>query len=388
MNNLSFIYAVILFFIGLLASETYMKWFKTASSSALKKENIMNTKSEEAGKGGSISTGIDKLFEWNKGTTPVYFLSHGGPTFMYGDIDLGGDLGAFKTTQSIGKFIRNEIKPNFLIVVSAHWQSKGCNLVEISVPESAPDAEGSEGFSGLGRSDHQLADPLENKLIYDFYGFPDKLYKEEFHTRGNVALSKDIAKTINSSDDGLRAKLVRRGLDHGVWVPLKVAFSDSKPKDAYWDLDIPLVQVSLLGSDDFEAQYKLGQVLSKYRSMGGLVLTSGMSVHNLYHLQTMRTLKKAFPYVDQFHNTLRNIILTADNNGQKLNILNKTLSGLAAKELLAAAHPTLEHFMPIVVGLGAGEGITADDKYHISELYCAAVSSMGWMILQFGKYKD
>jgi aromatic ring-opening dioxygenase catalytic subunit (LigB family) len=298
---------------------------------------------------------IASLFDTTKPKTPVYFVSHGGPTFMYPD-DSFGEPGAYRAVSKVGKFIKNQIKPNFIVVVSAHWE--GLNKIEVSVPKDT------------------FGDNLENELIYDFYGFPSHMYKEQFHSKGNVALSKDIKSTLK--EHGLNAQLTPRGLDHGVWVPFKVAFSTNKADDEhYWDLDMPLVQVSLQNTADFDTHRKLGQALNKYRELGGVVICSGMSVHNLRDLGAAMGSNKPMPYVTPFNKILSDIVTktTGDERFKEFETLNSE-----HKQLYHKAHPTVEHFMPIVVAAGAADSEPA------KELYNSAQLSLGWGIYQFGDY--
>ncbi|CDO92358.1 unnamed protein product [Kluyveromyces dobzhanskii CBS 2104] len=289
--------------------------------------------------------------------TPVFFLSHGGPTFMYSEKEkdiFGGDIGAFRTVRAVGQTVIQDIKPKFILYVSAHWQSKADDLIEVAVPKS-------------------LQQGLENELIYDFYGFPEYMYHETFHSENDLSLADDIVNTINHSDSGLRAKLTERGIDHGVWVPLKVAF----PDDELLKNNIPLIQVSLARNDyDFDSQFKLGQILSKYRDKGGLVLTSGMSVHNLRDMGSAGNKD----YNRQFTTVLNNIVLAKEQN--KLDRFKALLNDALSKELLLKAHPTLEHFVPIIVALGAAE--PSEDDLNVKELYNKCFESLGWGVYQFG----
>lgn len=319
----------------------------------------------------ATTSASNNLFDETKPKTPVFFFSHGGPTFMYPEDEFGGDKGAYQKTKSIGKYIQNTIKPNFIIVVSAHWQSNSNDRVEIGVPS----IYSKNAFSSKQSKD--LLDPEELDLIYDFYGFPDHMYKEKFHAKGSVELAQDIQQTLSSNQ--VDSKLISRGLDHGVWVPFKVAFSSNNPKDKEWDIDCPLVQVSLSASDNFEFHHKLGQALAKYRELGGLVICSGMSVHNLRDLGIAMQRGKTLPYVPKFGNLLSSIV-TGSNGDERL----EKLDGLQENErqLLYRAHPSLEHFMPIVVASGASFNEKAQELYNNSTL------SLGWGIFQFGEYNN
>ncbi|KAH3679988.1 hypothetical protein WICPIJ_008464 [Wickerhamomyces pijperi] len=291
------------------------------------------------------------LFDSSKPKTPLYFFSHGGPTFMYEET-----AGAYKKTKSIGKKILGDIKPNFILVVSAHWEAGSQNSVEISLPNK----------------ENQLGQ-LENKLIYDFYGFPSHMYKEEFHTKCDISLVKHVQQTL--TEGGINAKIAKgRGIDHGVWVPFKVAFSTHKPSENYYDLDMPLVQISLGSqSGDFEFHTKLGRLLDQYRELGGMVITSGMSVHNLRDLgRAYMNNMKPFPYVPKFNKLLTSIV-TESTGAERLQKFNE----LKLTDLLYQAHPTLEHFVPIVVASGANDQVKAKELFNFDE------GSLGWGIYQF-----
>jgi len=309
------------------------------------------------------------LFDQSKPETPVFFFSHGGPTFMYPDADFGGDSGAYKEVKSIGKYIQSTIKPKFIVVISAHWQSNSDKKIEIGVPNSYGDVFNSKTSS-------ELLDPQELDLIYDFYGFPDYMYKEKFHSKGSIELANDIHETLTSNS--IDSKITPRGIDHGVWVPFKVAFSSNKPEGKEWDLDCPLVQVSLSASDDFDFHHKLGQALSKYRKLGGVIICSGMSVHNLRDFGlSISQGGKTLTYVPKL-NKLLTIVISENKDDERL----KKLKALQTeeKQLLYRVHPSLEHFMPIVVASGAGKGDKAQELYNNSSF------SLGWGVYKFGDY--
>lgn len=278
---------------------------------------------------------------------PSFFFSHGGPTFMYLDKDaMGGDLGAFKAIRKIGSEIVETLKPLFIVCVSAHYEATGRNSVEIAVPKKLTSAAAGE-----------------NELIYDFYGFPSHMYKEEFHTQGPRAVAQQVQAAVAGA--GFDAKLVERGIDHGVWVPFKVAFGDS--------LAIPLIQVLLVGDvDDFGKQEALGRALrelTRTDGANGMVVTSGMSVHNLRDLgRAFSSPNTPMPYVKPFNTELTGILkqLREDRS--------KAWTALERTPLLRRAHPTLEHLMPVVVSLGyAGDG-------SIREVYSSASLSLGWNV--------
>lgn len=316
-------------------------------------------------------SGSPSVYKPNPAPLPIYFFSHGGPTFMYEGADLG-NLGAWRTINKLGKKIKNEWKPDYIIVVSAHWQLSGSNMVEVAVPKQPN---------------------LENSLIYDFYGFPRYMYEEEFHLKNSHYVAEEIRQQLKAG--GFHLQLTPRGLDHGVWVPFKIAFSDyttQKPikEKPQWDLpDTAVIQVSLTALDrDFDAQYKLGQVLSKFREnliwdpveeryLKGMVITSGMSVHNLRDLGIGLSTGKVLPYVKPFSKLLNEKL---DNSPEFLAKM-KSIQ-LENGTLLKKAHPTLEHFVPLLV---AGGAINHNQDEPVKELYNDEIASLAWGIYQFGK---
>lgn len=314
----------------------------------------------------------------NPNPFPAFFVSHGGPTFMYGT----EDEGAFNTIKKIGTKIKEEWKPDYLIVVSAHWQLSSPNLVEVAVP-----------------SNNASKDLQENPLVYDFYGFPRYMYAEQFRTMNLRFLSEEISSQLKKS--GFDSKLSKRGIDHGVWVPLKVAFSkhtmlNPLPKGEKPELDlpteIPLVQVSLTQWEhDFDTHFKLGQALSYFRDnqiwdpvrqkyLKGMVICSGMSVHNLRELGMAMSSGSVMPYVEPFNKLLSK---TMKNNNQLLENLNRLKTENTT--LLKRAHPTLEHFVPIVV---AGGLLSGHENDKIEEVYTGGSLSLGWSIFRFGDAPD
>ncbi|KAL6942317.1 hypothetical protein ACO0QE_003488 [Hanseniaspora vineae] len=355
---------------------------------------------------------------------PVFFVSHGGPTFMYRE-ETGSDKGAFDTTAKLGYDIKTKYKPDYIVVLSGHWQpeytsSASLNELKIAVPPELSDLN-------TVPDNHKL---YENSLIYDFYGFPRHMYNVKFKNY----VTKDVVKRLDTivQESGNNIKLVPevRGVDHGTWVPLKVAKLDDYT-DAPDGLNhIPLVQMSILPSspkkpsnpvssffasrpenmqtskngnedtvDTFENHFhKLGPILQKIRQDNGLVICSGMSVHNLQDLgyTFMDPFGNKFPYTDRFNQYLFDMITfhkkkleqfttekEATNEITPTYLLDK-LTDLGKipelKRLLYQAHaPTIDHFLPFVAACGS-----LDNLEVVEELYNNKWGSLGWGIYQFG----
>ena len=118
--------------------------------------------------------------------TPVYFLSIGGPNTIENT-----NHPAYLQLQQVGHEIVSQVKPEAVIVFSAHWQDNVDNRVQINTAE-------------------------ETQLIYDFSGFPESYYEIKYPSRGSPDLAAKVMKLL--TDAGIRAQGVTRGLDHGVWV--------------------------------------------------------------------------------------------------------------------------------------------------------------------------
>lgn len=325
--------------------------------------------------------------------------------------EFGSNKGAFNVVKQVGNHIKNIVKPKYIVVISGHWQSSSSArsvngngklaMFEIGIPDDSTmlgiDKDGHEDHGGslslfdLTKSSNNAndskmmkLDPKEHSLIYDFYGFPDHMYRERFHVKGSSSIANLIQKQL--AKHNLSSKVTKRGLDHGVWVPLKVAFgAPGKLDSQQWDLppNCPLVQISLasggsrLFEEDFDVHYKLGEALSELRNQGALIITSGASVHNLGDIGlAMHSGAKAMPYAVKFNDMLTEIISKYKGNDRlkQFNLLKEIASN---QVLLRKAHPTLDHLMPVVVGAGA-----ASEKFG-KEIYSDAEYSLGWNIYQW-----
>ncbi|KAL3473519.1 putative aromatic ring-opening dioxygenase LigB subunit [Aspergillus californicus] len=267
--------------------------------------------------------------------TPVYFLSHGGPNIMY-----NVDHPAHKELGRIGREITTKVKPRAVVVFSAHWQA-GADTVQVNTAEMT-------------------------ELIYDFYGFPSHYYEEKYPNVG----SKEIAtKVLNAfKEAGVKAEGVKRGLDHGVWVGFKCAFEpETNP------LNVPIVQVSLFGTENPVQHYKLGEAVSKLREENILIIVSGMAVHNLRDLRFTFGNPRPMPYTVSFDEALKDAVTTPPAER------SQALADLLKRGDARQAHPSFEHLLPIHIGAGAA----GDDLG--KRLWTLKEGSMSWAQYRFGE---
>lgn len=233
---------------------------------------------------------------------PVLFVSHGAPMFAVEPGQAGVQL------TELGRELS---QPRAIVVISPHWMTRG----EVSVTAST-----------------------HPKTIHDFGGFPDELYALDYPAPGAPELAEEIVDLLGNA--GWKARLDNsRGLDHGAWVPLLYLAPEATT---------PVIQVSMPMPMDTHRALSLGQALKPLRDMDVMIVASGSLTHNLYEFRGASTLGEA--YVKEF----------AAWTAQKLKA-GDTAQVLDYRRLAPAAeraHPTDEHFLPLLIALGA-----AGDNY-------------------------
>ncbi|MCY1020547.1 DODA-type extradiol aromatic ring-opening family dioxygenase [Pyxidicoccus sp. MSG2] len=229
---------------------------------------------------------------------PAVFVSHGSPMVALDSDDYPKALKTFGDGAAAARA---------LVVVSAHWETEG----EVRVTTSATPP-----------------------LIYDFYGFPEPLYRLKYAAPGAPALAGDVVARLKEA--GLPAVAdAERGLDHGAWVPLLHAFPDAK---------LPVVQVSMpLGASPAQVA-RMGEVMRPLRAQGVLLMGSGGIVHNLRRLNFQEKNASVEPWAQAFDGWVAQKLMARDFSG-----LQQWLDAPNAR----LAHPRAEHLMPLYFALGA-----------------------------------
>jgi 4,5-DOPA dioxygenase extradiol len=232
---------------------------------------------------------------------PAAFVSHGSPMVAIDTPDAYTDAIA-----DLGR--RN--RPRALAVVSAHWTTSG----------GAAIAAGERP-----------------RVIHDFGGFPEALYRLEYPAHGDPALSVEIAARLGAA--GIPARLdPSHGIDHGTWIPLRIAWPDGA---------IPVVQVSLpeMGPRDL---FRMGEALRPLRDEGVLVLGSGGMVHNLRELDWEHKYAPPEPWAQAFDAWMAAHLEAGD--------VEALLDWRERAPSARRAAPTTEHLDPLFVALGAAGG--------------------------------
>ncbi len=204
--------------------------------------------------------------------------------------------------------------PRALLVISGHWEE----------PEFTVQKNPSPG------------------LLFDYGGFPPHTYELTWPAPGDPALADRAQGLLRDAGLGCGPDTAR-GFDHGVFVPLKVAFPAA---------DVPCVQLSLRADLDVRAHLAAGRALAPLRDEGVLILGSGNSYHNMQVL--MRSLRGGGPAVvagREFDRWLSEVVADPDPARR-----NARLAGWAEAPGGRDAHPREEHLAPLFVAAGAAEG--------------------------------
>lgn len=247
--------------------------------------------------------------------TPPIFVSHGSPTLIFDDVPARDFL------MQLGKALP---RPKAILAVSAHWETLAPSITAAPAPST----------------------------IHDFGGFPEVMYQQQYPAPGDPALAARIKALLDGA--GLPATLdPARGLDHGAWVPLKLAFPAA---------DIPVLQLSLQTHLGPAHHLRLGEALRPLAEEGVLILGSGSLTHDLRSV-SWRGPNAEPDWVKSFGDWVNQALA----EGRVDDLVNyRSLAPNAARN-----HPTEEHFLPLFVALGAaGKGA------HMARLHTSVTFSV------------
>lgn len=262
---------------------------------------------------------------------PAIFLPHGGGPCFFMDWTWG-PADTWRATQ---RFLENlpaslPQKPAALLVISGHWEESAFTAGAAPTP----------------------------RLIYDYSGFPASTYQLTWPAPGEPALAQRVASLLRAA--GLPATLSPdRGYDHGVFIPLKVAFPLA---------DIPVVTLSLAaapdGSFDPAAHIAAGRALAPLRDEGVLIIGSGMSFHNLRAYLRPETLDASRAFDAWLTGTVESAAPLRDAR----------FADWQSAPYARFSHPREEHLVPLFVVAGAG-GDAPGKRVFTGEPMGAAISA-------------
>ncbi|WP_288741948.1 4,5-DOPA dioxygenase extradiol [uncultured Rheinheimera sp.] len=224
---------------------------------------------------------------------PALFIGHGSP------------MNALEQNAQVQQWqsVVKGLPPQAILMVSAHWYTKGTAVTAMAAP----------------------------KTIHDFYGFPQDLHQVQYPAPGSPQLAAEIKTLLNPHQVELD---LTWGLDHGAWSVLIHMF----PK-----ADIPVVQLSLDQHLSPAEHLQLAKKLAPLRQQGVMILGSGNVVHNLRMLDWQSTQPPL--WAEQFNHQIKELLLS-----KKVEEIAQYQSfGEAAR--LAVPHP--DHFLPLLYVLGS-----------------------------------
>ncbi len=239
---------------------------------------------------------------WTDGLTqqdekmPVLFIGHGSPMNGIEDNEFS------RTWAKMGHEVP---RPKAVIVISAHWLTRGTHITAMDFP----------------------------KTIHDFGGFPQELFEVQYPAKGNPELAKEAAGMITSTQVWLDHDW---GLDHGTWTVVR---------HMYPDADIPVLQLSIDYGKPPEYHYNLAKQLASLRNKGVLVIGSGNMVHNLRMIdwQKLREPEYGYDWAIEMNEVFKQNI---NNANHKALMHYQSLNSAA---LLAI--PTPDHYYPLLYTL-------------------------------------
>jgi 4,5-DOPA dioxygenase extradiol len=235
--------------------------------------------------------GNSMLDSANTAKMPALFIGHGSPMNAI-------EQNAY--TQSLNKLGQKLEKPKAIMVVSAHWQTRGTYVHTSPAP----------------------------KTIHDFGGFPKALFDVQYPAKGSPDFAEAVTKQVTSTkimhDDDW-------GLDHGAWAVLR---------QMYPDANIPVFQMSLDFSKGPAYHYQLAKELDALRSKGLLILGSGNIVHNLGILDWNSPHGKGFDWAIEFDEKVKQNLINRKHD----ELIDYNKLGKAAQ----LSVPTNEHYLPML----------------------------------------
>ena len=236
---------------------------------------------------------------------PALFLGHGSPM---------NTIERNRNTEAWARIGRDYPRPKAILCVSAHWFTRGTGVTAMQTP----------------------------KTIHDFGGFPQALFYFQYPAPGSPALAARVRDLLAPLPVALDQEW---GLDHGTWSVLA---------HVYPGADVPVVQLSIDGTQAPQFHYDLGKRLAPLRDEGVLIFGSGNVVHNLGVMRRGASATRngargdGYDWALRFNDFARQALI--DRNDQAL--IDYELQGADAHRSI----PTPEHYLPLLYVLGAGAG--------------------------------
>jgi 4,5-DOPA dioxygenase extradiol len=253
---------------------------------------------------------------------PAIFVSHGAPTLPLDDIPARDFLRQFGE-----ELAGSPAKPRAIVAVSAHTIGRG---------------------TVVGSTSGAL------HAVHDFRGFPEALHALRYDPPGDEALAVRVAERLREAGIDRVTDAPIEGLDHGIWVPMLLMFPQA---------DIPVVVVSLDAGFDAARHMAIGTALAALRDEGVMVLATGSVTHNLQEALRQGIDAPIEAYAEEFSDWVSDTVESGDRAALR--------SWRSRAPQALRAHPTPEHFMPLLVAAGACRPGGRGHRLHESFTYGA-----------------
>ena len=241
---------------------------------------------------------VNQLLNFGENTPrmPVLFVGHGSPMNAIEENEF------VQGWRNLGKTLP---RPKAILVISAHWETKGTYVTAVSKPDT----------------------------IHDFGGFPKALYEVQYPAPGSPELAHETKRIITKTTVGLDEKW---GLDHGAW---------SVIRRIYPEADIPITEMSLDYGQGPQYHYDLARELASLRNKGVLIMGSGNLVHNLRMIawDKMNEPQYGYDWAIEANNKFKQLI----ESGNHKDLINYTSLGHEVQ----MAIPSPDHFLPLLYSL-------------------------------------
>ena len=263
---------------------------------------------------------------------PVMFVGHGSPMNAIEDnafrrhwVQIGAQFGPTQRWPA----------PKLILCISAHWLTQGWHITADEKP----------------------------KTIHDFGGFPQALFDEQYPAPGDPHAAQAIAHILSPLPDGANLTLSSDwGLDHGAWTVLKPMFPKAQ---------IPVMQLSMDYSRPIEDHFAIGSQLQALRRQGVLIVASGNTVHNLRAIQMQMGSEEALDWARSFDEWVAQRISAGE--------LKALIAFKDRGQEAALAHPSYEHFLPLLYAAGAATEEDTVSYFNTSfQLGSIAMRSVIW----------
>lgn len=231
---------------------------------------------------------------------PAVFIGHGSPMNAISDNQY---------TQAWAALGQSLPKPKAILMISAHWYTRGTAVTAMAQP----------------------------RTIHDFGGFPEPLYQMQYPASGSPELAQQVADLLAPLPVYLDKS--EWGLDHGAWEILVRMYPQA---------DIPVVQLSIDGTKPAAWHLEVGRKLASLREQGVMIMASGNVVHNLREMNWQHANVEAYPWARSFEQFVIEHLTSKQ--------LPHPLTAALIREDGRRSNPSPEHFLPLLYVIGSWDG--------------------------------